>query len=381
MPHWAQDLLDREFLGNSMESWAIALGMAIVLFIVLAAMRQVLLSRAKKMAERKRTGVAELLPKLVGKLSITVVIAIALSVGSMWLVLPDQADRVVRVVVVLGIAFQAILWGGVGVDFGIAMFLRRHRSGNDQRDASLATSMIAVKFAGLLLVYAAVVLLALENMNVDVTAMIAGLGVGGIAIALAVQSILGDLFGSLTIVLDQPFVVGDFIIVGDKLGTVEKIGLKTTRLRSLGGEQLVFSNSDLLSSRIQNYKRMNERRIVFGLGVEYSTPPETLEQIPKMIRKAIESQDRTRFDRAHFQKFGPSSLDFEAVYYMLVPDYNSFMDTQQAVNFSLVRQFRDAGISFAFPTQTLHVASLPEGTNIEPEVGPDRGDAGKPALG
>jgi small-conductance mechanosensitive channel len=204
------------------------------------------------------------------------------------------------------------------------------------------------------------VLLAMENLGIDVTAMIAGLGVGGIAVALAVQNILGDLFGSLSIVLDKPFVVGDFIIVGDKLGTVEKIGLKTTRLRALSGEQLIFSNMDLLSSRIQNFKRMSERRVLFSFGVEHSTPIEQVQRIPGIIREAIESQERTRFDRAHFFKFGESSLDFEAVYFMLVPDYNSFMDVQQKVNFELLRRLKADGVVFAQPVRKLHLMSVPE---------------------
>jgi small-conductance mechanosensitive channel len=168
--------------------------------------------------------------------------------------------------------------------------------------------------------------------------------------------VLGDLFASLSIVLDRPFVIGDFIIVDDMVGTVEYVGLKTTRVKALSGEQLVFSNSDLLSSRIRNFKRMYERRIVFSLGVTYQTPRAELERIPGMIRTAVEQQAHTRFDRSHFKEYGDFSLNFETVYFVLVPEYNVYMDSQQAINFEIHRAFEEAGIEFAYPTQTLFVA-------------------------
>jgi small-conductance mechanosensitive channel len=357
MPESMILFLDRELLGNTVLAWLTALGLATVVFFAALTARRVLLGRARAFASRKATGVAEMLPRLVLKTSLLVVVTVALVVGTLRLDLPVRAERIVQVLVVMMVAIQVVLYGAVLVDYLVAEFVRRNRTGNDATDASLATTMTAVRFLGLVVLYAAVALLALDNLGIDVTAMIAGLGVGGIAVALAVQNILGDLFGSLSIVMDKPFVVGDFIIVGDKMGTVEKIGLKTTRVRALGGEQLIFSNSDLLGSRIQNYKRMNERRIVFGFGVEYGTTPELLERVPGIVREAIERQTQTRFDRAHFKAFGASSLDFEAVYYMLVPDFNAYMDVQQAVNLELFRRLRDEGVSFAFPTQTLHVAS------------------------
>jgi small-conductance mechanosensitive channel len=179
--------------------------------------------------------------------------------------------------------------------------------------------------------------------------------VGGIAVALAAQNILGDLFSSMSIVLDKPFVLGDFIIVGDLMGTVEKIGLKTTRIKSLSGEQLVFSNSDLLNSRIRNFKRMQERRAVFSIGVTYETPYEKLQTIPATIREVIESQELARFDRAHFASYGDFALVFEIVYYMKRPEYDLYMDTQQAINLELFRRFAESGIAFAYPTQTVHL--------------------------
>ena len=213
--------------------------------------------------------------------------------------------------------------------------------------------MNALSFIARLVLWATILLLILDNLGVDITALVAGLGIGGVAIALAVQNILGDLFASLSIVLDKPFVLGDFVIVGDLMGSVENIGIKTTRVRSLSGEQLVFSNNDLLTSRIRNFGRMQERRVVFKLGVTYQTPAEKLEGIPGIIREAIEARDKTRFDRSHFASYGDFSLDFETVYYVLSADYNLYMDIQQAINLAIFRRFADEGIEFAYPTQTL----------------------------
>jgi small-conductance mechanosensitive channel len=170
--------------------------------------------------------------------------------------------------------------------------------------------------------------------------------------------ILGDLLSSVAIVLDRPFELGDFVIIDDTLGTVEHIGLKTTRIRSLFGEQIVVGNSQLLQSRIRNFKRMAERRIVFSLGVTYETPHDLVARIPGMIREIVEAREGVRFDRAHFQKYGDFALVFEAVYYVLSPDYNRYMDTQQAINLDVLERFQREGIEFAYPTQTLHVPGL-----------------------
>jgi small-conductance mechanosensitive channel len=211
-------------------------------------------------------------------------------------------------------------------------------------------------FVGRVAVWSIVLLVLLDNLGVDITTLVAGLGVGGVAVALAAQNILGDLFASLSIVLDRPFVVGDFLNVGDFLGTVEKVGIKTTRIRSLSGEQLIFANNDLLGSRIRNYGRMQQRRVVFSIGVTYQTPPEKLAAISDMLREAVEAQQDVRFDRAHFAKYGDFALIYEIVYYCLSADYNRYMDVQQAINIRIYERLAEAGVEFAYPTQTLYLA-------------------------
>jgi small-conductance mechanosensitive channel len=221
--------------------------------------------------------------------------------------------------------------------------------------------MSAIGFIGKLVVWSVVLLLALDNLGVQITTLVAGLGVGGIAVALAVQNILGDLFASLSIVLDKPFVVGDFLIIDNYLGSVEHVGLKSTRIRSLTGEQLIFSNNDLLRSRLRNYGRMYQRRVAFNIGVVYQTPREALKKIPGILQNAVEGQENVRFDRSHFKEYGDFSLNFETVYYVLVPDYNTYMDIQQAINMKIHEEFEGEGIEFAYPTQTVFVTGTESG--------------------
>jgi len=198
----------------------------------------------------------------------------------------------------------------------------------------------------------------LDNMGLHISTLVAGLGIGGVAIALAAQAVLGDLFSSFAILIDKPFKVGDFIIIGDYLGAVEHIGIKTTRIRSLSGELLVFSNSDLTNSRIRNYKLMEKRRVVFKFGVIYQTTLERLKSIPPMIKEIVENIDLASFDRAHFFSYGNSSLDFEVVYYIQGNDYNLYMDIQQKINLKIFEKFKEKGIEFAYPTRTLYVNKL-----------------------
>jgi small-conductance mechanosensitive channel len=213
----------------------------------------------------------------------------------------------------------------------------------------------AFGFVARLIFFSVVFLVALGTVGFDVSGLVTTLGIGGIAVALAVKDILSDLFGSLTIALDKPFVLGDFITTGEYAGTVEKIGLKTTRLRSNTGEQLVFSNADLLNSRLRNYKLMEERRALMNLGVTYDTTPDQLEALPSLLKDIVDAHELARFDRAHFADFGASSMDIQLVFWVTSPAYQDFMDTRQAINLEIARRFAAEGIEFAYPTQTLYV--------------------------
>lgn len=295
--------------------------------------------------------------KLFFLLGVSIFIATAPIYGPYSLYFPEDStvrDWIGRIVVFF-VVLQLAIWTSYLARAWVMRYLMRRSN----RDSASVGAMSIFNFLIQVLVWSTAVLMVLSNNGVDITALVTGLGVGGIAIALAVQRILGDLLSSLSIVLDKPFVTGDFIIFQDGayLGTVENIGLKTTRIRSLSGEQIVCPNSSLLDSQIRNFKRMNERRVVFGLGVTYDTPHEKLRQIPKEIRAIIEELSIVRFDRAHFARYGAFSLDFEVVYYVLSSDYNVYMDVQQKINLDIYKRFEELEIEFAFPTQTIHLAN------------------------
>ncbi|MCW0235754.1 MAG: mechanosensitive ion channel family protein [Ferrovibrio sp.] len=314
----------------------------------------------KRMAERRLRVSAAQSERWLEDVLLSVVSATRLTLVSVLIVAASfQAlDLSPRIVSLLGVlsrvafALQAGLWGSAC----IGLWIERARKRSTETGSSVATGLGALKFIALTMLWALIVLLVLNNAGIDITALVAGLGVGGIAIALAVQNVLGDLFASLSIILDKPFVAGDFVVVDEYMGTIEAVGLKTTRVRSLGGEQIIFSNSDLLKSRLRNYKRMYQRRVVFSFGVTYQTTPAQLESLPGLVRQLIDAQEKTNFDRAHFAKFGDSSLDFEVVYWVLDADYNVYMDIHQAIHLGLFRQLGEQGIDFAYPTQTLQIS-------------------------
>jgi len=340
------------FYGNSLAQWAVSLLVMVLTLVGLLIIRNIIVTRLKSLATRTKTQIDDVILNLLRSTRFIVLLVLAVYIGSLFLTLPEKLTEILKIIVVLTLIFQAALWGNSFINWWVENYKKRKM----EKDPAEATAIGALGFVSKLSLWALVGLLALDNMGVDITGLIAGLGITGIAVALALQNILGDLFASLSIVLDKPFVIGDFIIVDNFLGTVEHVGLKTTRVRSLYGEQLVFSNSDLLNSRIRNYKRMYERRVVFTIGVTYQTPAEKLEKIPRIIREAIEAQENARFDRAHFKEFGDFSLNYEIVYYVTQPDYIVYMDIQQAINLILVRKFEEEGIEFAYPTQTLFVS-------------------------
>ncbi|MEJ2722964.1 MAG: mechanosensitive ion channel family protein, partial [bacterium] len=332
--------LEIEFAGTTVKTWLFGVATALAVFVVLRLLKAVLVGRLAALAKRTTTEWDDVVVDAIRNTKSLFLILVALYAGAAAFAPAGRLRAALTVAVVLGLIVQGGLWANAAV----ASWLESYRKRKLDKDAAAVTTMSAIGFLGRLAIWAVVLLLVLDNLGVQITALVAGLGVGGVAVALAVQNILGDLFASLSIVLDKPFVVGDFLIIDNYLGSVEHVGLKTTRLRSLSGEQLVFSNNDLLKSRLRNYGRMYERRVVFGIGVTYQTSRELLKKIPGIIRAAVEEQENTRFDRSHFKEYGDFSLNFETVYYVLVPDYNKYMDVQQAINFKIHEEFEREGI-------------------------------------
>jgi small-conductance mechanosensitive channel len=337
-------------LPQSALAWIGAITAFLVVWTVLSIARRQLLRRTAPYASAGAPSALRIAHHLIGRTASWFFLLLALLVATRFVVIMPWTDTLIPRIVTIGVLAQLGLWSSAA----LTMFVAMRRERQLAEDPGAVAAMDLLGFVLRLTVWAAVLLLVLDNLGVNVTALVAGLGVGGIAVALAAQNILGDLFASLSIVLDKPFVVGDFLIVGDFMGAVEQVGLKTTRVRSLSGEQLVFSNTDLLNSRIRNYGRMFERRVVLSLGVTYQTPTEKLKALPGIIRAAIEAHgSKVRFDRAHFSTFGESALQFEAVYYVLSRDFNLHMDIQQQINLTLFERFAAEQVEFAYPTQTL----------------------------
>jgi small-conductance mechanosensitive channel len=345
-------LLEQSVLNNPVEKWLLAIGIALVATFALYVLSKVLARSLSALHGKIPGELSQVLSDMLRRTKFFILLIVSIYAGSRVLSLPTTLATSLRYLAVILAAIQIGVWAGFLVTKLVSEYvIRRTDKGEVPSGIAVATLI------GRVIVWAFIILLVLDNLGFNITTLVAGLGVGGIAIAMASQSVLADLFASLSILLDKPFKVGEFIIVGDMLGSVERIGLKTTRLRSLSGEQLVFSNGDLLSSRIRNYKRMQERRVVFTIGVEYSTAYEKLRHIPQMIKEIIESIERTRFDRSHFMSYGDFSLNIETVYYVLAPDFNTYADIQQDINLRLFEKFEKEGIVFAFPSRTVYLAS------------------------
>ncbi len=345
------EFLDFIFWYNPIRNWLVAaiVGTAVYLFLLL--FKRIAVKRFKIFSRTTLTYADDIVAHILKRTHRLFMLVVALATASLFLNLPQTIETGLGHLFFIALFIQAGVWATSAITFSQSIY-RQQRL---EEDAGSVTVMSALVFVGRLVLWVIVLLLILDNIGIEVTSLVAGLGITGIAVALAVQNILSDLFASLSIVLDKPFVIGDFIVVGDQRGTVEKIGLKTTRVRSLSGEQLVFANNDLLQSRINNFKRMEERRIAFNFGVLYETPVEKLEQIGEMVREIVEQEPMARFDRAHFLAFGDFSLDFEVVYFVLSPDFAIYADVQQQLNLSLMRRFKAEGIEFAYPTRTLYV--------------------------
>jgi small-conductance mechanosensitive channel len=342
--------LDRTLYGNSVRAWLVAALAFAIAFALLFVAHRLLTRRFAGVARRTTTAFDDLALELARRTRLYFLVAIAVVIAVRFVELPARMGVLLDKGVALVVLLQAARWATGAIAFYVARHVEKRR-GTSEAANVWAARMLG--FAANVAVWAIILVAVLDNLGFDVTTLVTGLGIGGIAIALAVQNVLGDIFAALAIVLDKPFVVGDFIVVDGFSGTVEQIGLKTTRLRSLSGEQIVFANSELLKGRIRNYQRLYERRNLFAIDVTYDTPTDVVARIPGMMREIVEAQRPVRFDRSHFSAYTDSALRFETVYFVLDPDYAKHMDVQQAIFLAVLERFRREGIEFAFPTRTV----------------------------
>jgi small-conductance mechanosensitive channel len=345
-------LLDVIVLQNTVGAYLWAMITLLGLIFVFILLKKLLVSQLGKIAAKTANDFDDFFVSLISQIGLPVFIAIAFYLASLPLTLPGTARNLVRYALIIVLTIRSILLLQEVVRYGIVkIYAHRMRPEDSATKAMISSTTGVLRWV----LWSLGLIFILDNLGVDISALVAGIGIGGVAVALAAQAILGDAFSALSIFLDRPFEIGDFIIIDDHLGTVEHIGIKTTRIRSLSGEQLIFSNSDLTKSRIKNYKRMDSRRVLFKIGVVYQTSLENVKKIPELVKAIFGKMEGVKLDRVHFQSFGDFSLNYEIVYYVLSADYNIYMDKQQEINFALMESFQKEGIAFAYPTQTLYL--------------------------
>lgn len=340
--------LTKLYFGNPLWAW-MAAALAIAVAVSAGALVRRVFRKRFRSADTARRGLFE---RIALSTSILLLLGISVWAAALILSLPEKWEQMLRTIAVLSLAGQVALW----LHSTISYFIERGEARAVEHDPGASTMIRTIGLVGKAALWTVMALLALHNAGVNITALVAGMGIGGIAIALALQNILADVFSSVAIILDKPYQVGDFIAVGDSMGTVERIGLKTTRIRSLTGEQLVFSNSELLKSRIRNFKRMSERRVEFTIGVAFNTPYSKVELIPSILREIIGSTPNVRLERANFKEFGDSSLTFECAYFVKEFGYALYLGIQENINLQILRRLQEEEIELAHPNRTLYVA-------------------------
>ncbi|HEX4241462.1 MAG TPA: mechanosensitive ion channel family protein [Steroidobacteraceae bacterium] len=361
------DAVERLFHTNSLTDWLIAGIVAAAVWFALVILRHLVSSRYEKYSVAEQRLPLRLLAYLSGNTRQFLFFALALYAGEECLTLPARVEHGVSSVVSLLILLQVGLWAVRAVKFYLEM--KQLERGADQ---VFAGSLDIINFVTRVLIWSLVILVALDNLGVNITALLAGLGVGGVAVALALQNVLGDLFASLSIALDKPFVVGDSLTIDTLVGKVEHIGIKTTRLRSESGEQIILSNADILKSRVRNYARAQEQRALATLRIAYGTPPDRLAQVPALLEGIVRAQKNARFERCHLKTLGEAGLLFELSYFIQQPAVNSLLDLQHAVNLHILEEFHRIGVEFDYPTQRVLLGRVNAGAGASPEHAQER---------
>ena len=348
------------FLGNTTLAWLTAILILVAGIIALSVLKRFILRKLVQLSGRTTTSLDDFIITLIDKSVLPALYIAVFYLSTRSLIIAPPVEKILHVAYLFVITFFVLRIVTSLVKQLVFSFIKRQEN-SEIKETQARGLLIIVN----IVIWTVGVVFLIDNLGYDVTTLITGLGIGGIAIALAAQTILGDLFSYFVIFFDRPFEIGDFIIVDTKMGTIEYIGVKTTRIRTLSGEQLICSNTFLTNAQVHNYKRMEQRRVVFKLGVVYQTPHEKLKRIPEAVRAIIEKAEDVKFDRGHFSGFGDSSLDFEFVYYVLSSDYNIYMDKQQTIYFDVVRAFEDEKIAFALPTRTLMLQSTAPENQME----------------
>lgn len=345
------NMFNTQILGNSVYDWALTLTVFVLLYLLYGLIKQFLLKKLPLLENLPGQEMNRLVQNLLKRTRAYLIFFLLLFLTSLLLTLPSKLHSFLRILAVTSFIIQSAFWGLGLVDYLIQRRIRLE----SENEKEAATTMAAVNLVSKIAIWSIASLLILENVTgLQMNTLITTLGITGVAVALAVQNILGDLFSSVSIALDKPFAIGDAITVGNFSGNVEYIGLKSTRVRSFSGEQIIFSNSDLLGSRIQNFKRLERRQVVITLGISYDTPNDKLASIPGTLDEIISAHENVTFSRAHLKVLGDYALNFECVYFIDVPDFNFYMDTLHSVNLAIHKRFEEQGIEMPYPTQIVY---------------------------
>lgn len=343
-----EEILSQVYLNNTVSKYLWAVGTFLAALLVISLLKRIILKRLIGWRIKKSGQEETKLLYLVNKYLIMAMYLSAFYISIKLLYISPFITKIINIGTFALFVYLLVIFITIFLDFGLKKYADRYIEDSGKQ---LAFHWVIKVLKAV--IWAVAVILFIQNLGIEIGALVTGLGIGGVAIAFAAQTILGEIFSYFTIFFDRPFEIGDLINTGELSGTVEHIGLRTTKLRSLGGEQLIFSNKDLTNARVKNYKRMEERRVAFNLCIVYDTPTDKLKQIPNMLKEIIEAQPDTRFERAHFSTYTDSSLKFDVVYYYLSSDYNGYMDTQQEINFNIKECFENNNLYFAYPTQTI----------------------------
>lgn len=351
-------ILQLNFAGNTVQEWLLGVGVFLVVLGVLYIFRSFVIYRLHKLSKKTDTEVDDLVVLGIKAIHWPFYVIASLFAGIKFVTVPSLVSKTAYYILLIAVVYYAVRFLERLLDWGIEKIAERNKQEEGEGKSETGEQAGIIRLMSTLaktILWMGAIALLLANMGYDITSLVAGLGIGGIAVALAIQNLLGDLFSSLSIYLDKPFRLGDFINVGNNYGTVKHVGVKTTRIETLRGEELVVSNSQLTSSEVRNFGIMEYRRIPFRLGVVYGTPAEKLKKIPDLIREVIEQQENTEIEHVHFKEFGDYSLIFEAVYYAQTSDYLEYLDIQEKINLGIVEKFEQEEIEMAFPTQTVYV--------------------------
>lgn len=338
--------------GNSVFDYMVALLIFVGVIFALKWIQWIALRSVRGVTERTKTELDDALVEVVNTVRPPFYTFISFYVALRYLAVAGVAKQAVDVILLVWLVYQIVVAFRIFIEYYVQKRMARTDDKRSQSVIQVIHSLVSI------ILWAVAGLFVLSNLGVNITSLVAGLGIGGIAVALAAQNILGDLFSSLVIYFDKPFVPGDFVVVGDHKGTVQSIGIKTTRIKSVDGEEIVVPNKEMTSVALKNFGRMTERRVRFTFGVTYETPMIKMKKVAGIVKRAVQAQDKTRFDRVHFNGFGDSALNFEVVYFMKTKEYGEYMNVHQQVLLTIKERFEEEGIEMAYPTRMVYVKQV-----------------------